>query len=79
MNKRLFQIIGWAGAVLIIGAYFAVSFNLLSARAVPYQAMNILGSLGIVIEASSKKDWQPTVLNIVWIFIGLVAIIRILS
>jgi hypothetical protein len=77
MKKSSLQIVGWVGALLIIGAYCAVSFDVLPATGVIYQVMNIAGSLGVVIEASSKKDWQPTFLNMVWILIALVAIVRL--
>lgn len=78
MKHDTLQVIGWIGALLILAAYFSVSFDLLSPDSLTYQSLNIAGSLGIVIEASSKKDWQPTFLNIVWILIAVVAIVRLL-
>lgn len=68
---------GWYGVVAVVGAYALVSFGLLSAESVLYQALNITGSLGIVAVAVSKKDTQSAVLNVVWAIIGLVAFARI--
>jgi hypothetical protein len=41
-----------------------------------HQLLNLTGSIGIVVSAISKKDYQPVVLNVVW---GLVALISLLS
>lgn len=76
MKQKLLQIFGWIGMVLILAAYFLVSFNFLSFDSIWYQGMNVVGSLGIVLETLSKKDYQPAVLNIVWILIAIVAILR---
>lgn len=75
--KPRFQIIGWIGMVLILAAYFLVSFEILSVENIWYQLMNIVGSIGLVLVASARRDWQPMVLNIIWILIGAVAVLRI--
>lgn len=78
MKYSLVQIIGWLGMLLILAAYFFVSFDLLLPDSIWYQGMNIVGSAGIIAVAFTKKDWQPMVLNIVWILIAIVAILRII-
>lgn len=75
--KPRFQVIGWIGMVLILAAYFLVSFEILTVHNIWFQLMNIIGSIGLVLIASARRDWQPMVLNIVWILIGIVAILRI--
>lgn len=76
-KQMLLQISGWIGIILIIGAYFMLSFSFFSPESLLYQGMNILGSIGIAIEAFSKKDYQPFVLQIVWILIATIAILKI--
>lgn len=76
-KQVLLQVSGWVGIALIIAAYFLLSFSFLSPDSLLYQGMNILGSVGIAFEAFSKKDYQPVVLQIVWILIATMAIIKI--
>ena len=73
------QIIGWVGAVLILGAYFLVSFSVIDSISLGYQLLNLFGALGIVIETLSKKDYQPMALNAVWVLIALVSIVKSIS
>ena len=72
------DIAGWYGAAAIVGAYFLNSFGFVHANSLAYQALNLTGAVGIIIEASSKKDWPSMALNIVWILIALVALVRII-
>lgn len=74
--KPRFQIVGWIGMILILGAYFLISFDILTVHNIWYQLLNIVGSFGLVLVAFGRKDWQPMVLNIVWILIAILAIFR---
>lgn len=76
--KPRFQIIGWIGMVLILVAYFLVSFDIINVHNIWYQLLNVVGSAGIVMVAMNRHDWQPMVLNIVWILIAVFAIFRII-
>lgn len=71
------QGIGWIGALLILGAYFAVSGGFLLPTDFLYQMMNLVGSLGIIIVALQRKDYQPLVLNIIWVCIASFALLQI--
>lgn len=72
------EVIGWYGVVAIIGAYFFLSFGLLAADTVAYQVINATGALAIIIHSVAKKDFQPLVLNIIWIVIALIGIFQAL-
>jgi hypothetical protein len=76
--KSFIQILGWLGVLAILTAYFLVSFSFLSPHDILYPALNIVGSVFIIIETFSKKDYQPVVLNFVWLIIALVAILKII-
>ena len=77
MKNKFIQAFGWYGVIAILGAYFLVSFSYLEAGGLPYQLLNFSGSLGIALEAYSKKDQQPLWLNIVWMLIGAVVIAKL--
>ncbi|HOX97111.1 MAG TPA: hypothetical protein PL066_02030 [bacterium] len=78
MNKKLFiEIIGWYGALAIIGAYFLNSFSFISAYDLSYQILNVTGALGMIAVSFYKKAYQPMTVNIVWAAIGGLAIINL--
>jgi len=74
-----FEIIGWIGAVLFIAAYFLLSINVLKADRIPYQLMNVLGGLSLVINSIDLEDYPNFVTNIIWMGIGLFAIFNIIK
>lgn len=67
---RIKQIIGWYGVMAIVVAFALLNFGVLDTDSLAYQLLNITGSISIIIEASSKKDYQPVVLNIVWLLVA---------
>jgi hypothetical protein len=75
MKKKLIQVFGWYGVVAILLAYALVSFEVILPTHPAYQILNITGSLGLFCEAWSRRDKQPAVLNIVWILVGIIAIL----
>ena len=75
--KPKFQIIGWIGMVLIMVAYFLISFDIVTVHNIWFQLLNIVGSFGLVLVAFGRRGWQPMVLNIIWILIAIIAMIRI--
>jgi hypothetical protein len=78
MKNKATNLIGWLGVLLVVSAYILISFEILTPKDIWYQLLNALGALGIVIETFSKKDYQPFWLNIVWLGIAILAIVKIL-
>ena len=76
--KLFIEIYGWYGAVAIVLAYALVSFGALSPTGLLFQLLNATGALGIVLVSFYKKAYQPGVLNIIWTFIALVALTRLI-
>lgn len=76
--QKVYQIFGWTGMFMILIAYFLVSFSLITTQNPIFQLLNLIGSIGIVFVAFTKKDYQPLVLNIVWILIAIVSLIKII-
>lgn len=62
----------------ILGAYALLSFGILSSNDLFYYVLNLTGGIGIIIDAFSKRDYQPGVLNVIWSVFTVVAIARIL-
>lgn len=78
MRPKITELIGWYGICAIIGAYALVSFGVITSSNIWYQLLNLTGAIGIVVNSFYKKDYQPVVLNLLWITIAIVAITKIL-
>jgi hypothetical protein len=73
----LVEIVGWTGALLVLGAYVGVSSGRMSGASVAFQVMNALGAAFFVLNTWWHGAIPSMVLNIVWSFIGLAALWRI--
>lgn len=73
----LMEIVGWIGAVLILAGYGLLTAERVTARSVSYQAMNVVGAAGFIANGVWHKAWPSAILNIIWVGIGVVALIRI--
>lgn len=75
---KIYNVVGWFGVLLIVIAYGLNSLDLsaLSIDPLIYLTMNLLGSVCIIISSYKKKDFQPVVLNIVWLAISLVSLAK---
>jgi len=72
--KLAVEVIGWTGAVLILGAYALLSAGKLRAESVTYQLMNILGAAGFVVNSGWNGALPSPAMNVIWIGIGLYAL-----
>lgn len=70
------DIIGWIGVVLILVAFTLTTFGVINADNIAYGILNFTGALGIILSSYAKKDFQPVILNIAWLLIAAVGIIR---
>jgi hypothetical protein len=75
--KRDISLIGWYGVLAILAAYALVTFSVVNPHNYPYQLLNLTGAISLVIEAYSKRDYQPATLNVVWSIIAIIALIQI--
>ena len=70
------EVFGWYGVIAILTAYAGANLGWMEIHSLPYQLLNITGGLGILIDAYQQKNYQPVVLNLIWIIIAIVAIMR---
>ena len=73
------EIVGWAGAALILLAYLLLSAGRLTGQSLVYQGMNIVGAAGFVINGWWHGALPSASLNVLWLLIGAVASWRILK
>jgi hypothetical protein len=74
--KLVVEVIGWTGALLILGAYALLSAGKLKARSLSYHLMNILGAAGFVVNSGWNGALPSAAMNVIWIGIGIYALWR---
>ena len=72
--KTTIEVIGWSGALLILGAYALLSAGKLKADSLTYHLMNILGAAGFVVNSGYNGALPSAAMNVVWIGIGVYAL-----
>ncbi len=77
IKQLLAEIAGWYGAAAILAAYLLVSFTIITGDGLLFQLLNLTGALGILAIAAYKKVRQSILLNVFWLIIATVALIRI--
>lgn len=75
--KILIEVVGWAGALLILIAYALLSAGYLHGRSRAYQLLNLLGALGFIINSGWNGAWPSAALNAVWVVIATVTLLRL--
>ena len=73
----LIEIAGWAGAVLVLGAYLLLSMGRMTGESIVYQGMNVVGASGFALNGWWHGAVPSATLNVVWLLIGVVALWRI--
>ena len=71
------EIVGWAGASLILLAYILVTTGKLTGRSPAFQWMNLLGAAGFIVNGWWHGALPSTVLNVIWLLIAAVALWRL--
>jgi hypothetical protein len=72
----LIETMGWVGAALLLIAYGLVSSKRLDSAGLTYQSVNILGGILLAVNSGVRGALPSVAVNVVWIVIGLVAVVR---
>ena len=67
-------IIGWAGAVAVLIAYFMVSTKRLRGESLAYQLLNLAGGGCLIVNTVYRGAYPSSFVNVVWVGIALYAI-----
>jgi hypothetical protein len=70
------EIIGWAGAAMILVAYLLLSAGRLEARSTTYQGLNLVGAIAFVVNSGWNGAIPSATLNVIWAGIALFALVR---
>lgn len=72
--KTTIEVIGWGGAILILGAYALLSAGRIRSESLTYHLMNIVGAAGFVVNSGWNGALPSAAMNVVWIGIGVYAL-----
>ena len=70
------QVVGWIGAFLVVLAYFLISYKKVQGDSRIYQLMNLIGAIGVGVNASYQEAWPSFAIQIVWGIIAIVALVK---
>jgi hypothetical protein len=73
----LMEVVGWIGAILILTGYGLLSAGKLDGKSPLYQWLNVVGALGFIANSAWHSAWPSAILNVIWVGIGIVALVRI--
>ncbi len=74
--KLAVEVIGWLGALLIIGAYALLSAGRLKPQSPLYHLMNLFGAAAFVLNSGLNGALPSAAMNVVWMGIGGYALIK---
>lgn len=74
--KLLIEIIGWIGSVLVIGAYALNSYQKIKSDSFPFQMMNLIGGILLIINSVYKEAYPFTFINLIWVVIAVTSVIK---
>jgi hypothetical protein len=76
LTELLVEVAGWGGALLILGGYALLTAERVTSRSPLYQAMNVVGAAGFIVNGWWHGAIPSAVLNVIWMGIGLAALWR---
>jgi hypothetical protein len=73
------EVVGWIGAILILTGYGLLSAGKLDGKSPLYQWLNVVGAIGFIANSSWNGAWPSAALNVIWVGIGIVALVKIFT
>ncbi len=78
MDMEFFiNVIGWIGALSLLSAYILMSRGKIHGRSYLYQGLNVIGSLGFIVNSGYFGAIPSVGLNVIWLVIGMVTIFKL--
>ncbi|MBT5765234.1 MAG: hypothetical protein HOI58_00095 [Kordiimonadaceae bacterium] len=73
-QELIINIIGWIGALSLLCGYLLVLLNITHGKSVLYQLLNVIGSIGFIINSYYFGAMPSVGLNLIWLLIGTITI-----
>ena len=81
LNLQWFDLVGFAGVLLVLAAYFLLQTSRMRGDGVPYSLINAVGAAGILVPVwyAPQMNWSVLFIEAAWILISLYGIWHSLS
>jgi lipid-A-disaccharide synthase-like uncharacterized protein len=79
MIDLIATVVGWIGMALILIAYFLLTSERVVVKSWIYHTINLLGGAGLIFYTYVNRTVPVMVLNILWVFIAISALIKIIN
>ena len=73
----LFEVLGWSGALLVVGAYLLSARDIWPASSAKSALANITGATFLTLNGWYHGAFPSVGLNLVWIAIGVITLVRL--
>lgn len=77
MDTLIVDVAGWVGMALLLGAYALVTAGRLPGTGPAFQVMNLVGGALLMVNSAWYGAWPSAVLNLVWVVIGSIGLVRL--
>jgi hypothetical protein len=77
IGKGISISLGWIGSFSYLFAYLLLSLNKLKSDQKVYHVLNIVGAIGLTVNAIFFQDYPNVIVNVFWGMIALMAILLI--
>ena len=71
MAELIVEIIGWIGMIIVLLAYFLITWKKIDRESKVYHSMNLFGAFLLGINSFINKAYPPTGLDIAWMLIAI--------
>lgn len=72
----LIEIVGWLGAFAVLSSYALLSARRMSSQSSAYQLLNVVGAVGLLLNAAWNGAVPSAAVNVLWLGIGVHALWR---
>jgi hypothetical protein len=81
LDLHWFDFVGFAGVLLVLGAYFLLQTGRMRGDRVPYSLVNAIGAAGILVPVwyAKEMNWSVLFIEAAWILISLYGVWHSLS
>ena len=81
LNLQWFDLVGFAGVLLVLAAYFLLQTSRMRGDGVPYSLINAVGAAGILVPVwyAPQMNWSVLFIEAAWIAISLYGIWHAIS
>lgn len=77
IEMDFFQWLGFAGMICIVLAYFLLQLGVYDIQALPYQLLNLIGAIALIISLLVHFNLGSFLIEVFWIVITLYGILKI--